>query len=90
MLQLFKSKITETGYLLTSLNYEKYDLIFKNTNTQKVLRKFTLSGDPSLNLSLDSLCCLLFTSSATQPKMNTSAKYFEKFNNKLKDLKGVQ
>lgn len=74
MLQLFKSKMTETGYLLTSLKYGKCYLIFK-----KVLGKFPLSGDPSLNLSLDSLCCLQFISSATLPKMNIAAEYFEKF-----------
>lgn len=50
MLQLFKSKMTETEYLLTSLNYGKYYLIFKKIKTQKVLGKIPLSGDPSLNL----------------------------------------
>lgn len=75
MLQLFKSKMTETGYLLTSLNDGKYYFILKIMNTQKVLGKFPLSGDPSLNLSLDSLCCLLFISSATLPKVNISTKY---------------
>lgn len=50
MLQLFKSKMTETGYLLASLKYGKCYLIFKKINTQKVFGKFPLSGDPSTEL----------------------------------------